>query len=402
MNRLIPALLLTLVVASPWRAAAQTTPPPLSFQITDLPLLPNTSSTRASAINNAGQVVGTTISTKSKTFPGWLWTPATTTTAANLETLAILSNFTRCDPKDINDAGQVVGTSIAVSNKRATLWLPGQLATPIDFTAAADKGGFLRGWVLREAISMTNPDANGIYLVVGVGDYTDPVTLAVTTHLGVVWKMQGGAMLSAAPLNYPAGSSATPWTSPQSINNQGQVSGDYTSDKNVFGTPVYCCVWNALDGSVIRLDALGSQNNHLISDAGTVLGERSGAYLCAAPYTTVDRLGTQLAGPDGPSQTIPNGINHRNQVAGQVTYASTAVRAACFWQLQVDAVTGQPLRDATGTLLYYFYDLNKCSITGTSVATRLWDAKGINDSGWIIGRGTTSNSERPYLLTPIK
>ncbi len=86
-----------------------------------------------------------------------------------------------------------------------------------------------------------------------------------------------------------------------------------------------------------------------------------------------------------------------------MTYASTGGRAACFWQLQVDAVTGQPLRDAMGTLLYYFYDLNKCSITGTAAVQSLTGAQGINDSGWITGNGpATGVSSRPFLLTPIK
>jgi hypothetical protein len=152
---------------------------------------------------------------------------------------------------------------------------------------------------------------------------------------------------------------------------------------------------------------------NVINDAGTTIGQYySNGYIApfssadpSRPYPVLTELRTQLSGTDGNSNTDVYGLNEKNQVVGQVTYATSLVRSACLWQPVLDATGVQKQDPTTGKLLYSFYDLTKCNLTATSgttvTVTKLWDARVVNDAGWIVGRGTAkSGVERGYLLTP--
>src|SRR5437868_5564498 len=93
MRRLLPVLLVTFACAAALPAATQTVS--LRYQVIELPLVTGAKDGQATAINNSGQVVGVTpdSSSGSKSFTGWLWTPATAATAARIQTLAPLPGF---------------------------------------------------------------------------------------------------------------------------------------------------------------------------------------------------------------------------------------------------------------------------------------------------------------------
>jgi hypothetical protein len=389
--------LLTLagVLAAPWGAAGETAPP--RFQLTELPLVKDGKTTAKDAegtgINKAGKVVGG--STIGTSYKGWLWTPATATSAATIRVLPPLPGFRFCDPRDINDAldlqsaEHVVGRS-SMENAageridRATLWLTSAPGSPMDFNAPAVKGAVLPGWVLTYAFAVSNIDANGCYYVAGWGDHTDPATGQVVRFRGVVWKMKGTSMQSGAELEgpYPVPGA---WTHPKDVNSLGHVAGDHF-DGSTHVTPT---IWSS-DGTVLQ--RLGPQedggNAHAINETGTVVGD-SGvpsppqAFLWAAPYQSAAYLG----GPP-PSQTRAFSINGGNRIVGQIIYivGNAGIYQACMWQPQGD-----------GT--FRFYDLNDPAVTsGIPRQKVLSVARRVSDSGRIIG----PLGQRVYLLTPIQ
>jgi hypothetical protein len=364
-------------------AAAQTTP---SFQIVDIPMLSGIKESFPSAINNLGQVVGGSRSLNSpKVQYGWVWTPS-------VGTVPVLPTreFPRSYALDINDSGTVVGKSYSgdwsgSSNGKAMLWVKNAYSTPVDLNADPLRAVYLPGWTLRQAVAVSNPGATGSYYVACYGQYDkDGVT---NLKAPAVLKMQGTLISWAVPLASVAPDAVRPSFNYLNINSLGQVCGTNSSlSPTLPGT--YSCLWSAEDGQV-TFSFKGDANIALITEAGTIVGEMkrpSGerhAYLSDAPYGTPDFLQTQLSGIDGLSQTIPYGVNNRYQVVGQAVYPSNLARIAAYWKVHTDSVTGQPLRDEAGNLLYTYYDLARCNITGTSAVRSFWLAQGINDSGWI-------------------
>jgi hypothetical protein len=191
------------------------------------------------------------------------------------------------------------------------------------------------------------------------------------------------------------------------INNAGQVCGTSSSISPTYpGT--YRCIWNAADGQLTfaSITAGNTRNIRVINDSGVIAGELSSStsahsYISESPYASVDFLKTQLSGIDGDSQTIPFGMNNSHQVVGQAVYPSNLARIAAYWKVETDAATGLPQRDVNGNLVYTYYDLARCSITGTSVVKSFWLAQGINDSGWIVvDAKPTNTTRRAVVLIP--
>ena len=392
MNRLMTVLMMTLVALASLRPAAAQ----VKYNVTTLPLLTGAKAARPTAINNIGQVAGLTpSSTTSKTYKGWVWSPATATSAANIQALAPLPGLPRSEALDINDEGYVVGNSSDGSTVvKATLWLPGQYASPVDLNAPSVKGAFLSNWVLKTAIAVSNlitgstDTLNGGCYVVCVGDKIDPVTGVKTTNFsqGVVCTIKGGIMVSAAELTIPAGADATdPWPDPKDVNNKGQVSGIYSggyyNSANVTNTK-WCCIWDATSGSVLQ--AVAGLENEAINDAGTVTGQNfdSQGYILAYGAADAQMLPAGFNSAGDSYQSISFGINNKNEVVGQSPEGGTY--PAYLW---VPTSGGQ----------FNFYRLNDC--VPYLRGRHLRKATGINESSSIICEGTLSNVGRAFLLT---
>jgi hypothetical protein len=404
MKRSFTVSLVTLVaLASLKPAAAQTAP---SFQIIDIPLLAGAKENYPAAINNLGQVSGGTraSSDSSKIKKGWVWTPATGGAAAKIEALSPTPEFGRSFAFDINDAGTAAGKSSGINETtfrdgKATLWLKGQYTMPVDLNADPLKAAYLSGWTLRKAAALSNPDADGGYYVVCDAEFTGTGT--PDGGGGVVVKMQNRAMIQAVHLQPVDAAPLGPAFYHLTMNTLGQVCGEYY-DAGVASSPHYRCIWNGQDG-VLLTSLMDYARVYALNDNGTIAGEYSSstqggpAYVNAAPYDRVDLL----MAPNGTSGTDAYGLNNKNQLVGQIAYAGSQVTlAAAFWQIQADPLTGQPLRDGAGNLLYTCYDLSKCSLTGTTALRQFTWAWSVNDSGWITGRGTASNAERAFVLIP--
>jgi hypothetical protein len=334
---------------------------------------------------------------------GWVWTPGGTTVPV-LPTKA----YPRSYAIDINDAGTVVGKSYSgdwggSSNCKPMVWLNGSYSTPIDLDADPKKAVYLPGWTLRQARAVSNPDpVTGIYYVACYGQYLQ--NGATVVQAGAVVKMRGAAFEAAVPLQSVASDAVKPFYNNVNVNNRGQVCGTNSSQSATLpGT--YSCLWNAEDGQ-ITFSRKGDANISQINDNGTIAGEMQSpngrrVYISDSPYSTFDFLSTQLSGTDANSQTIPYGMNIGYEVVGQAVYPSNLARIAAYWKVQTDALTGLPVRDGDGNLLYTYYDLARTTITGTSVVRSFWLAAGINDSGWItVEANENSTTRRAVVLIP--
>ena len=84
----------------------------------NLGTLPGDTSSEATAINNAGDVVG--YSNGPRGVRAFLWSSAT-----GMQNLGVLPGGDFSRALDVNDAGQVVGTSTSSSGERAFVWTRG-------------------------------------------------------------------------------------------------------------------------------------------------------------------------------------------------------------------------------------------------------------------------------------
>src|SRR5437667_78693 len=153
------ALLLGVFVVAP--SASATDP------IQDLGTLPGDESSRATAINDAGQIVGIS-GTCSDPTHAFLWADGVMTD------LGSLPGTVRTYPSDINNAGQIVGTGRDASwNPYAFLWEDGVMTALGNFSAASiNDVGQIVGWVWTSSGSHPALWENNILTDLGTPDPT--------------------------------------------------------------------------------------------------------------------------------------------------------------------------------------------------------------------------------------
>ena len=323
---------------------------PTKYDIVGLDILPGDSSMSATGINDKGQVVGYTVNSSGR-FRAVSWQNGTITD------LGTLPGGTGARAFGINNNGQVVGYSKnALGQERAVLWQDGtitDLGTP--------PGGGGEAW------------ANGINdngQVVGYyrSEVYDPNYRALLTAF--LW--QNGSIVSLGTL--PGGS----YSLANGINDNGQVVG---WSENASGNN-RAVMWQ--NGSIASLGTLPGgdhsygyditnhsvlvgysdntsgqmrafeQKKGVMSDVGAVRGADSdfGAYM------------------NDHEMGVSNGLNASNQ------------QSAFVWQGDWKA------------------DLN--DLIDPALGWRILYAKGINNSGWIVGYGTMTgvSGYRAFLLKP--
>lgn len=315
------------------------------YRFTELSLATDGLSNRAVAINNQGQVVGST------SFSAACFGCGGTTSATiwNGTTVTTVGGSAHTSASDINDAGQVVGTESArtTSNSDAFLW-DTAAGTYVNLSSK-----YYNDWAAAiNNLGQVAGDANSSYPSYGPTAVVWDVTAGATSYLGY-------------------GSAAA-------INDAGQVAG------TIGGNAV---VWNGTAATV--LGSLGGDASVVtaINNAGTVVGRSlsrslsTGGTFHATLWngTTPIDLGT-LNGYTSEA----NGINNLGQVVGQ--YTSAAGAHAFLWD------------GTTMTDLNSFLDLSTVSEGWVLV-----DAQDINDKGQIVGNAYNSISglSRGYVLTPV-
>ena len=265
------ALLLGVFVVAP--SASATDP------IQDLGTLPGDESSRATAINDAGQIVGIS-GTCSDPTHAFLWADGVMTD------LGSLPGTVRTYPSDINNAGQIVGTGRDASwNPYAFLWEDGVMTALGNFSAASiNDVGQIVGWVWTSSGSHPALWENNTLTDLGTPDPT---------------RVYGEA---------------------NDINNAGQIVGEtFTEDHDGIGFLWDTGTWTDL-GTLPNDSASWA---YAINDAGQIAGssgsryegETSGFRWESGVMTDLGNLG----GPQDP-YTKAAGMNAAGEVVGSSDY----------------------------------------------------------------------------------
>lgn len=276
---------------------ARATMPQTTIVGADVMLLPTLGGTwvEAADINDAGQVVGTSFLPGDSISHAFLWTPG-----YGMLDLGTLGGK-RSSAAAINELGQIVGSSIAASGREHPfLWTPER--------GMQDLVGFGGSLALFNGAA----DINDVGQVVGYTAYGDPTVYASRAFL---WTEAGGIQ--------DIGSLGGVMTRPRAINNVGQVVGESQTRRTYHGF-----LWTAAGGmqdlgTLPGPDGIGSVATD-INEGGQIVGSATADMPPANPLHAV--LWTPGAGMQdlgllagALSNSSANGINDLGQVVGGAT-----------------------------------------------------------------------------------
>jgi len=321
-----------------------TTTTPL-YSITDLGTLTSGGTSVATAINNAGEVVGYSETTTGIEH-GFKWISGTITD------LGTESGGSFSQANAVNDAGQIAGTA----DREA-----GGYGYPVRWSAAGvlqDLGG-----------TVTNS--------LGVGNAIDPS--------GQVAGGQRPADSEDGPIGILYSQSGTPTylgNPPDSLD----AAAGINAEDQVVGSPAF--VWQA--GTVTLLPGLpgvGGAGANAINIAGEVVGtvsEPSGAAAIEDAALWQGGVLTDLGTIDEIQYNQANAVNAAGQVVGTANPNCEPCAAPVAW-----------LREPGGSLTAL------STLIPSGSGWTLQQANGINDRGQIVGAGLHNGTLHAYLLTPV-
>lgn len=363
-RKFLGTLLLALIVGASEPAAAATTSIMsatttsfASYTVTDLGSLGGCCPA-AYAINSAGQVVGAAF-TAAGPLHAFSWQNGSMT---DLGTLGGQGSYAF----GVNDSGQVAGGSdlaqVFYNTERAFLWQSGTMTNLDD--PNPDVG------TLSEAAGI---NASGV--VVGDGERNDGYTSPLVFSGGSVTRLPTPCCLTDTP--FPSHGFAT------AINGVGQIVG-WGDGVTANGGPAPLR-WE--NGAYTELGSLGGDGQGealAINNAGQVVGWSHAGD--ASPHAFVWQSGTMsdLGLLPGETGAVAYAINTNGVVVGNINSAACGCGPDSAFIYQ-DGV---------------MRDLN--NLIPADSGWRLQSARGINDSGQIVGIGFVGLSQRAFLLTPVQ
>jgi len=309
------------------------------------------------AINNAGQVVG---STKTQGKDGnwldkpFLWTRSSRSTEFGIPEEQSMS------PTAISNAGLVAGGAHGFGHMKAFVW---------DSSHGVTELGTLGGrWSCANSL-------NELGQVVGESETPNGQFHAF------FW--EGGVMSDLGALGGD-------YSSAQAVNKNGQVVGSIFKPTDGFVRPHKAFLWTR-SGGMTDLGTLGGVDSEAraVNDKGEVAGTSktvqgyNRAFIWHPDSGMID-LGT-LGGRDSSA----NAINNAGQVVGwsEVIWGDTVQRHAFLWD--------------HGNMI----DLSSLPDVKAAGWSEMTEAIGINDQGQIIGLGSRESEADfalyPFLLTPV-
>lgn len=284
-----------------------------SFTPTELPNLPDGTSSSAEAVNDAGQIVGWAL-TEDDVPHAVLWQDG------GITDLGTLGDDTASYATAISDNGLIVGVSGASplepsETGHAVLWRDGQI---IDL-------GTLPGGSYSGAT-----DVNDAGQVVGCGQMYEPAGPSWVSR-GLLW--QDGVRTILPPLE-PESQSLSTYSCAASINNRGEIVGS-SAVYNVWTDEL---TWRAVtwqDGVPIDLGTVVGDSDSraiAISQNGKIVGV-SGTFYPGDPVTFAavwtGRHARSLARPVGALWTTAIDVSDKGVVVGQ--YATEDEMYGCRW-----------------------------------------------------------------------
>lgn len=351
-NSLFPAFVAALLLAS---GAAQALP---MYTITDLGDLPGGGTASLAAdINNSGQVVGSSHATGGQ--HATLWHGGLVTDLGTLGGAYGSETFSHA--LAINNSGQVTGYSVFGTDgqNRAFLW--------DNVNGMTDLG------TLRDGSAAHGINDSG--QVVGISG-------ATTGSRAFLWNPgPDGGMTDLGSL-LPGTYSGFDYSRASDINNSGQVVGSSVS--TVGGRSERAVLWQ--DGTITDLGALSdeydrsSSSASSINDSGQIVGASDVSPFNHHAVLWQNGSITDLGSLTDGHYSYAVDINNSGQVVG--TSDAEEGSRAFLWD------------DSHGML-----DLNDLLVDGDH--WRLLNAQAINDSGQIVGYGRHSGITRGFLLTPV-
>lgn len=314
--------------------------------------LPDKGNAVANAINNLGQVVGSTWNANTSSSEGTavLWRNGSMTHLYSLSGSSVAS--------DINDAGQVVGTSLGLSGTdvaayRATLWQGGRIVE----LPTADLGGFSGATAINASGTVVGYLSSGL------------------TVLPMVWS-NGQTTVLPVPTGFESAGAL-------GINKSGHILLDVDSPPSVFV---------GVEGSFTNIGHLFPDTPWTfargINDAGQVVGS-SYDLLSGTQHAFLWGNGQMrdLGTPAGFSDSMAVAINASGQVVGLASRS--------------DPLTGAPTDHAIlwdGTRI-----VDLTAALGDAAEGRTIRPNDINDAGVIVGEAVDPGRRGSYafVLTPV-
>lgn len=334
----------TLVPIAAFAGGAESPPP--RFRVQVLPALPGGLSCFANDINDGGQVVG------GSTTPGTGYPNAVTWIDGEAIDITGLG-VSGASAEAINDAGVVVGISDSLG-LAAFAWQGGVL-TPLGFT---------------DACCSSATGINQAGSIVGIASLRGPDT----RNDGVLWD---GTQL------IPLGTLGGSYCQPRDINAQGRIVG--SSDMRNDGQ-YYAFLWEG--GVMAPLQTLigeGAGNAfdsaNAINDAGLIVGSASPGLFGQHAVKWAGGEAIELASLGGPLSEA-NDVNESGWIVGDSWTSSQASSTGALWIGERG------------------FDLSRRALL--EPGDHVYDARGVNEGGQIVGEGVFDGAFHAYVLTPLR
>jgi probable HAF family extracellular repeat protein len=335
------------------------------------------------ALNDLGQVVGSLrrAPDSSSTDHPFYWCPdAPNSTTGTLTELPILASSNNGgDANDINDAGQIVGSSNSSMTSNAVLWSP----TPV-------------GPNTHEIHDLGNPVESGTgYIAAAINNSGQVVGNKLTGILlggalgpssSFIWTPQVANGSVGSLRNVPSGPSPYTGNAVYEINDSGQTSGRVFEIGISFGSRSRADVWSTASLSSVPPTNLGFPPGDWSNAFGLSINNR-GQVVGYAEDTNGQDHGF-LWTPD-----VPNGTAGVMRALDGMTVAvdiNDAGEVVGYGGVQEHAILWS---DSQGAV-----DLN--SVVAPSLGRTLTRAFAINNQGQILALTTTPNPEG-FMLTPV-
>jgi probable HAF family extracellular repeat protein len=253
--------------------------------------------------------------------------------------------------RSINEAGVIVGTSTGpggIFDQQAFQWSGGSTLTVIPRPAAPN------------SVNNFPDDINEAGLVVG------------ESNTAWTWSQANGYTLLPA-LNGGTSSTAN------AVNDNGWVVGNSAAAEGSRATLWRPGLAPLNLGFIVELG--GTSVAFGINNANVVVGN-SGAFAgFTRAFRWTEASGLVDLGAPGGRSSFANDINESGQIVGYASYSANPQNRAILW-------------DTDGTA----YELDQFLPAGSGWT--LTEAYGINDLGWIVGRGTLAGQTQAFLLIP--